>query len=63
MLFDMIIFGFNGEKKQYLGHNFQWAIIIWNNRLPRIITFPQIIALFLCKKRNNHPQLLFEEIR
>ena len=30
---------------------------IWNNRLPRII------APFRSKKRDNHPQLLFEEIR
>ena len=30
---------------------------IWNNRLPRIIT------PFLCRKRNNRPPLLFEEIR
>ena len=30
---------------------------IWNNHLPRII------ALFLCEKRNNHPRLLFMEIR
>ena len=28
---------------------------IWNNRLP------QIIAPFLCEKRNNRPRLLFEE--
>ena len=36
---------------------------IWNNRLPRIIAFPRIIAPLWCEKRNNRPRLLFEEIR
>ena len=33
---------------------------IWNT-LAQIITFPRIIAPFLCEKRNNCPQLLFED--
>ena len=36
---------------------------IWNNRLPRIIAFPRIIAPFWCENINNRPWLLFEEIR
>lgn len=35
---------------------------IWNNRLPRMIAFPQIVCPFLSEQRNNRPLLIFEDI-
>ena len=51
--FDMLIFFlFHGKIKQNIKpHHFPSNI--WNNRLPRIIAFPRIVAPFLCEKRNT----------